>query len=206
MMSPRAYLTARYEVDRAVALVLLVLLAPVLIGTAVVVALTSGRPVTFRQERVGRDGRVFELIKFRTMVRDAEQRGGGYMPASMNLVTPVGRILRKTSLDELPQLINIVRGDMSLIGPRPALRDQYERYTPVQRRRVEVLPGVTGLAQVTYRNDAPWSKRIELDLEYIDRVNPLLDARILIQTVVRVISGSGVLEGQTADEVDDLGP
>ncbi|MGZ5409834.1 MAG: sugar transferase, partial [Aeromicrobium sp.] len=110
-----------------------------------------------------------------------------------------------TSLDELPQLINIIRGEMALIGPRPSLVDQYQRYTPFQRRRVEVLPGVTGLAQVTYRHDAPWSKRIVLDVEYIDRASPMLDITILIRTLRRVFSGAGLLEDQTADEVDDLG-
>jgi undecaprenyl phosphate N,N'-diacetylbacillosamine 1-phosphate transferase len=206
MMSPRsAYLETRYVLDRAVALVLLIVLSPLLLALACAVMLTSGRPITFRQERVGRHGNAFELIKFRTMVRDAERRGGGYMPTSMNLITPLGRILRKTSLDELPQLLNIVRGEMSLVGPRPALRDQYERYTSRQRGRVDVLPGVTGLAQVTFRNDAPWSKRIELDLEYIDRVSPLLDLQILVRTIAKVFSGSGVLEGQRAEDVDDLG-
>jgi lipopolysaccharide/colanic/teichoic acid biosynthesis glycosyltransferase len=199
------YLNTRYVADRAVACVLLVILLPLICGVAIAVVISSGKPVTFRQERVGRYGRSFELMKFRTMVRDAERLGGGYMPKSMNLITPVGRVLRKTSLDELPQLINIARGDMSLIGPRPALRDQYERYTDVQRRRVDVLPGVTGLAQVVHRNDAPWSKRIELDLEYIDRVGPLLDMQILVRTVAKVVSGSGVMEGQRAEDVDDLG-
>lgn len=199
------YLGVRYVFDRLLAALILVVVSPVMLMIALAVLCWSGRPVFFRQQRVGRHGEVFSILKFRTMVKDAERIGGGYTPPGENLITPIGKLLRRTSLDELPQLINIIRGEMALIGPRPSLIDQYQRYTPFQRRRAEVLPGVTGLAQVTYRNDAPWSKRIVLDVEYIDRAGPMLDIRILIRTLKKVFSGAGLLEDQTADEVDDLG-
>lgn len=199
------YLGVRYVLDRILAAVILIVISPVLLIIALIVLCSSGQPVLFRQQRIGRHGSIFLILKFRTMVKDAERIGGGYMPVGANLITPIGKLLRKTSLDELPQLINIIRGDMALIGPRPSLVGQYQRYTAFQRRRVEVLPGVTGLAQVTFRNDAPWSKRIALDIEYIDRANPKMDATILIRTLRKVFSGSGVLTDQTADQVDDLG-
>lgn len=199
------YLRVRYIFDRLLAAIILVVVSPVMLMIALAVLCMSGRPVFFRQQRVGRHGEVFSILKFRTMVKDAERIGGGYTPPGENLITPIGKLLRRTSLDELPQLINIIRGEMALIGPRPSLVDQYQRYTPFQRRRAEVLPGVTGLAQVTYRNDAPWSKRIVLDVEYIDRASPLMDITILIRTLKKVFTGAGLLEDQTADEVDDLG-
>lgn len=199
------YLGVRYIFDRLFAAVVLIVISPVLLVIALVVLCLSGRPILFRQQRVGRHGETFSIIKFRTMVEGAEKIGGGYSPKGENLITPIGKLLRKSSLDELPQLINIIRGEMALIGPRPSLVDQYQRYTSFQRRRLEVLPGVTGLAQVTYRNDAPWSKRIVLDVEYIDRANPILDVAILIRTLSKVLSGSGVLSDQTAGQVDDLG-
>jgi lipopolysaccharide/colanic/teichoic acid biosynthesis glycosyltransferase len=130
------------------ATVLLVVISPLLVVIGLVVLATSGRPVLFRQNRVGRHGKVFSILKFRTMVADAERIGGGYTPEGANLITPVGRLLRASSLNELPQFVNIVRGEMALIGPRPSLVDQYRRYTTFQLRRTEVLPQITGLAQV----------------------------------------------------------
>lgn len=189
--------------DLVVSGILLVLLAPIQAFTAALVGLTSGRPILFKQERVGRHGQVFELAKFRTMVTNAHEISGGY--PSESLVTPVGKVLRKTSLDELPQLWSIFRGDMSLVGPRPALEDQVLRYTPEQRRRLEARPGVTGLAQIRYRNAAPWSVRIESDVEYIDNQSLGQDLFILLRTIPAVLFGSGVQTGQTADQVDDLG-
>ena len=199
------YLGVRYIFDRLFAAVMLIVISPALLVIAVIVLCSTGRPVLFRQSRVGRNGEVFSIVKFRTMVVGAEQIGGGYIPPGENLITPFGRLLRKSSVDELPQLVNVMRGEMALIGPRPSSVDQYERYTTFQRRRLEVLPGVTGLAQVTYRQNAPWSKRIELDVEYVDRASPWVDLKILIRTLSMVVSGSGVLEDQTARQVDDLG-
>lgn len=200
----RRYLRVRSVADRVLAALLLIPALPVMAVVALVIVATMGRPVLFRQQRVGQGGRVFDILKFRTMVRDAERIGGGYFPGSLDLVPPAGRFLRRSSLDELPQLLNIVRGDMAFVGPRPALVSQYERYTPEQARRVAVPQGITGLAQVVYRNDAPWSKRIELDVHYVDNVGPRLDAQILALTVRRLVSASGVVEGQTAADVDDL--
>ncbi|MGN8026953.1 sugar transferase [Microbacterium sp. 22242] len=200
------YLTLRGVIDRVIAAVALVVLSPVLVALTIAVLVRMGRPVLFRQKRVGQGGREFFIYKFRTMVQDAEQRGGGYMPAEMNLIPPLGAFLRKTSLDELPQLLNILKGDISIVGPRPALPSQYARYTSRQAGRVSVPQGLTGLAQVLHRNEAPWSVRIETDLRYIDRIGPGTDFRILCATAVRVLRGTGVRTDQTAGEVDDLGP
>ncbi len=197
------YLDARYVLDRLVAGVLLVVLSPVMAVIALAVLSSSGRPVMFRQHRVGRHGETFSVFKFRTMVEGAERIGGGYTPEGTNLITPIGKLLRASSLDELPQLVNVLRGEMALIGPRPTMADQYERYTAFQRRRVEVLPGITGLAQVKYRDDAPWSKRIELDVEYIERAGPRLDVVIVLGTLRRMFSGAR--SDQTPGDVDDLG-
>ena len=198
-----SYLDARYVLDRLVAAVLLVALSPVMAVIALAVLSSSGRPVLFRQHRVGRHGESFSVLKFRTMIEDAERIGSGYTPEGTDLITPVGTLLRASSLDELPQLINVLRGEMALIGPRPTMADQYERYTDFQRRRVEVLPGITGLAQVKYRDDAPWSKRIELDVEYIERAGPRLDVVIVLGTLRRMFSGAR--SDQTPGEIDDLG-
>ena len=199
------YLAARYVVDRVLAAVLLIVISPLMAVLAIVLLRSQGRPILFRQQRVGRHGEIFTILKFRTMIEGAEEIGDGYLVDDQELVTPVGAWLRKTSLDELPQLINILRGDMAIIGPRPSVIDQYERYSAFQRRRLEILPGVTGLAQVTYRVDAPWSKRIELDVEYIERVSPILDGIIALRTVARILSGADARWDQPRDEVDDLG-
>lgn len=199
-----AYLAQRSIVERLIAGIMLVLLSPVFAGVALVIALKMGRPVLFRQERVGRHGKVFNILKFRTMINNAESIGGGYMAPELNLIPPLGKKLRSSSLDELPQLVNIFRGQMSFVGPRPALPDQYLRYTPEQARRVLVPQGITGLAQITYRNAAPWSRRIEKDLEYISTVGLMVDIKILIATVYKVFRSDGVVQDQTADEVDDL--
>jgi|tagenome__1003787_1003787.scaffolds.fasta_scaffold20955450_2 lipopolysaccharide/colanic/teichoic acid biosynthesis glycosyltransferase len=181
---------------------LLVATAPLHGICALAVVLDSGRPVYFQQRRTGHHGREFRLHKLRTMVVGTDERSGGYPTADM--VTGVGAFLRRCSLDELPQLVNIVRGDMSFVGPRPALPDQVRRYTTRQRRRLEVRPGLTGLAQVRHRNDAPWSVRIESDIEYVDRMSLLTDLRVLLMTLPAVLSGSGQRTGQTAADVDDL--
>jgi lipopolysaccharide/colanic/teichoic acid biosynthesis glycosyltransferase len=184
--------------------VLLLATAPLHGICALAVVLDSGRPVYFHQRRTGHQGQEFWLHKLRTMTVGTDERSGGYPTADM--VTGVGRFLRRWSLDELPQLINIVRGDMSFVGPRPALPDQVRRYTTRQRGRLEVRPGLTGLAQVRHRNDAPWSVRIESDLEYVDRVSLRTDLGVLCKTLPAVFSGSGQRTGQTAADVDDLAP
>jgi lipopolysaccharide/colanic/teichoic acid biosynthesis glycosyltransferase len=168
-----------------------VALPAVAIGTvcALAVKLTSKGPVFFRQERVGLGSRAFEIVKFRTMVHAPE--GNPIFPDAQR-ITPVGHVLRRLSLDELPQLINVARGEMSIVGPRPTLAYQVARYTPTQRQRLCVRPGVTGLAQVRGRNRIDWAARIELDLEYIRRQSPTLDLRILVESVGVILRGSGV--------------
>ena len=165
--------------------------SPLLAGAALAVKLGDGGPVLFKQRRVGKDGRDFELLKLRTMVVGAETQGAGYaVDEGDSRITRVGRFLRRTSLDELPQLWNVVRGDMSLIGPRPTLRYQVERYTERQRRRLEVLPGITGWAQIHGRASLSWEERIELDVWYVDHRSPLTDLLILLRTPVALFGGT----------------
>jgi len=162
----------------------LLLLSPVLLLIAVLVWLDDGWPLFYVHERVGLRGRGFPFFKFRTMVKNADRIGAGYeIDANDSRITRSGNFLRKWSLDELPQLINVLRGEMSLIGPRPTLRYQVETYSDFQRRRLEVRPGLTGLAQVSGRNRLTWPERIELDVRYIDNYSLWLDLQILVRTV-----------------------
>ena len=169
--------------DAAVAGVGLLVTSPLLALGALAVKLEDGGPVLYRQTRVGKDGEDFELLKLRTMVVGAETMGAGY---AVNVgdarITRVGHVLRRTSLDELPQLWNILRGDMSVIGPRPTLRYQVEQYDERQLRRLEVKPGLTGWAQVHGRAALPWAERIELDVWYVENRSPVVDLRILLRT------------------------
>jgi lipopolysaccharide/colanic/teichoic acid biosynthesis glycosyltransferase len=176
-------------VDLAVASTLLVLSLPVQGVVAVAVAAALGRPVLFRQRRPGRSGKVFTLYKFRTM-RDVDPAKG--MVTDAERLTAFGRALRSTSLDELPTLFNVVKGDMSLVGPRPLLIEYLPRYSAEQARRHEVRPGVTGLAQVSGRNGLTWEEKFELDVAYVDRRSLALDLRILVRTVGAVLNRSGI--------------
>ena len=145
----------------------------------------------YRQARVGKDGVEFELLKMRTMVVGAESQGAGFaVDRGDPRITRVGRILRRLSFDELPQLWNVLRGDMSVIGPRPTLRYQVEQYTPHQLRRLEVRPGITGWAQVHGRATLPWAERIELDVWYVDHRSPMLDLKILARTPIALFGGT----------------
>ena len=171
--------------DFAVALIALVAVWPVLAVLALVVRLKLGAPVLFRQPRPGRGGRVFTLCKFRTMT-DTRDAAGRLLPDAERL-TPCGRWLRATSLDELPELRNVLRGDMSLVGPRPLLVAYLDRYSPEQARRHEVRPGLTGWAQVNGRNASGWEERLRLDVWYVDHRSIWLDLRILARTVVLVM-------------------
>ena len=165
--------------------------APVLALAALAIKLEDRGPVFYRQQRVGKDGVDFELLKLRTMIVGAERFGAGYaVNAGDERITRAGRVLRRLSLDELPQLWNVVRGEMSLIGPRPTLRYQVERYTPRQRRRLEVKPGITGWAQVHGRAALPWADRIELDVWYVEHKSPWLDLRILLRTPLALFGGT----------------
>jgi lipopolysaccharide/colanic/teichoic acid biosynthesis glycosyltransferase len=169
----------------------LVLLAPVLVATALAVWAGSGRPILFRQERVGRGGRTFGMYKFRSMVRDAAARGPHHTASDDPRITPVGRFIRRTSLDELPQLLNVLAGDMSLVGPRPDVPAQQADYRPQDwALRCSVRPGITGLAQATLRSAATPEQRLALDLQYAQHHGLWLDLRILARTVLR-LSGRG---------------
>jgi lipopolysaccharide/colanic/teichoic acid biosynthesis glycosyltransferase len=169
----------------------LVVSAPVLGLAALAIKLEDRGPVFYRQQRVGKDGADFELLKLRTMIVGAERVGAGYaVDAGDERITRVGRVLRRLSFDELPQLWNVVRGEMSLIGPRPTLRYQVERYTPRQRRRLEVKPGITGWAQVHGRAALPWAERIELDVWYVEHRSPRLDTKILLRTPLALFGGT----------------
>ena len=177
--------------DVALAGLGLVLASPVLGAAALAVKLEDRGPVLFRQGRVGKDGVDFELFKLRSMVVDAERRGAGYaVDRGDTRITRVGRFLRRTSIDELPQLWNVVRGDMSVIGPRPTLRYQVDRYTERQRRRLEVRPGLTGWAQIHGRATLPWDERIELDVWYVEHRSPLVDLKILLRTPLALFGGT----------------
>ena len=178
-------------VDATLAGVGLVVASPFLAAAAAAVKLGDHGPVLFRQERVGKDGVPFELLKLRTMVVGAETKGAGYaVDRGDARITRVGGLLRRLSLDELPQLWNVVRGDMSLIGPRPTLAYQVERYTDRQRRRLEVKPGLTGWAQIHGRAALPWDERIELDVWYVEHRSPAVDLRILLRTPLALFSGT----------------
>jgi lipopolysaccharide/colanic/teichoic acid biosynthesis glycosyltransferase len=169
----------------------LLLTSPLLAAAAIATKLESSGPVLYRQTRVGKDGVDFEVLKLRTMVVGAEAQGAGYaVDQGDPRITRVGRILRRTSIDELPQLWNILRGDMSVIGPRPTLRYQVEQYDEHQRRRLEIRPGLTGWAQVQGRASLPWADRIELDVWYVENRSPKVDVEILLRTPVALFRGT----------------
>jgi lipopolysaccharide/colanic/teichoic acid biosynthesis glycosyltransferase len=188
----------RRTVDIVVSACVLLLASPLLALAAIAIRLESpGHPV-YRQRRSGLDGRPFDVLKLRTMVDAAEHIGAGLaINANDSRITRVGAFLRRTSLDELPNLLNVLRGEMSLIGPRPTLPVQVEQYTPRQRGRLQIKPGITGWAQVNGRTSLPWSERIELDLYYIANRSLLLDLRILWRTVAIVLGGEDLYKGQT---------
>ena len=186
----------RRALDILVSAAALLLAAPVLAVAAVAIKLESRGPVIYRQRRVGRYGREFDVLKLRTMVDGAEHIGAGLaIDANDSRVTRVGALLRRTSIDELPNLWNVLHGEMSLIGPRPTLPVQVAQYTERQRRRLQIKPGITGWAQVNGRASLPWSERIELDLYYIEHRSPALDLRILWRTPGLVLAGSGLYKG-----------
>jgi lipopolysaccharide/colanic/teichoic acid biosynthesis glycosyltransferase len=179
--------------DVALAAFLLLLCSPLLAGAAIAVRLESRGAVLYRQRRVGRHGRPFDLWKLRTMVPGAEAMGAGiYVLEGDSRITRVGRLLRRFSLDELPNLVNVLRGDMAIVGPRPTVQEQVDRYTERQRRRLEVKPGITGWAQVNGRTSLPWPERIELDVWYVEHRSLLLDLRILARTARLLTKGRGL--------------
>jgi lipopolysaccharide/colanic/teichoic acid biosynthesis glycosyltransferase len=186
----------RRGVDVVVSAVLLVLTSPVLLAAVVAVKLDSRGPAFYRQRRSGLRGAPFDMLKLRTMVDGAEHVGAGLaIDAGDSRITRVGAFLRRTSLDELPNLVNVLRGEMSLIGPRPTLPAQVAQYTARQRGRLAVRPGITGWAQVNGRASLPWSERIELDLYYVEHRSLALDLRILARTPPLVLGGGGLYKG-----------
>lgn len=185
--------------DFLVALLGLILLSPFLIFTAILVCIKLGRPVLFRQKRPGMHAKPFYVYKFRTMT-DQKDADGQLLPDEVRL-TPFGKLLRKLSLDELPQLFNVIRGDLSLVGPRPLLMEYLPRYSPEQARRHEVRPGITGWAQVNGRNAISWEEKFKLDVWYVDNQSFRLDLKILLKTFVKVFKREGISqEGQATME------
>jgi lipopolysaccharide/colanic/teichoic acid biosynthesis glycosyltransferase len=165
--------------------------SPALAAAALAIKLDDGGPILYRQRRVGLRGTDFELVKLRTMRVGAEREGAGYAVNEGDpRITRIGRVLRRLSLDEVPQLWNVVRGDMSLVGPRPTLAYQVEKYTPRQRRRLDVKPGITGWAQVHGRARLPWDERIELDVWYVEHRSPWVDLKILARTPAALFGGT----------------
>lgn len=178
--------------DVLAAMLLLLLTLPLFLGTALAVRIALGSPVLLRQTRPGRNGKPFAFMKFRTMTEDRDE-SGNLLPDEQRLF-PFGRRLRTTSLDELPQLINVLRGDMSLVGPRPLLMEYLPLYTAEQSRRHEVRPGITGWAQINGRNALSWDERFKLDVWYVDHQSLWLDLRILLLTVLRVFQARGIAQ------------
>ena len=174
------------------------LASPLLALAAIAIKLDSRGPVLYRQRRAGRGGEPFDVLKLRTMIEGAEHVGAGLaIDAGDARVTRVGALLRRASIDELPNLVNVLRGEMSLIGPRPTLPAQVAQYTPRQRLRLEVKPGITGWAQVNGRASLPWDQRIELDIFYVEHRSLTLDLKILLRTPLLVLGGGGLYKGAT---------
>ncbi len=188
----------RRLIDIVVSALALLIASPVLAAAMLAVRLESRGPVIYRQRRAGLHGRPFDVLKLRTMVNGAEHIGAGLaVNENDSRITRVGVLLRRFSLDELPNLLNVLNGEMSLIGPRPTLPVQVEQYTKRQRERLQIKPGITGWAQVNGRASLPWSERIELDLYYIEHRSLPLDLKILARTVAMVLGGSGLYKGPT---------
>lgn len=190
-------------IDIIIALLIIVLLSPVMLLLVVLLALNNSGTPFFVQRRPGKHGKIFKIIKFKTM-NDRRDPEGNLLPDSERL-TPIGAFVRKTSLDEIPQLLNVIKGDMSLIGPRPLLPRYLDLYNDFQRRRNEVKPGITGWAQVNGRNSISWEKKFELDVWYVDHLSFLLDMKILLLTVKKVFISEGINEEGQATATEFTG-
>jgi len=185
--------------DRLLALILIILLSPIILITALIIRLKLGSPILFTQERPGKDGKIFKIYKFRTMTNEKDENGN-LLPDEKRL-KGVGKAIRSLSLDELPQLFNVLKGDMSFIGPRPLLVEYLPLYNKRQRRRHEVKPGITGLAQVNGRNAISWQERFEYDIYYVDNISFWLDLKIALLTVKKVLKQEGISqEGEATME------
>lgn len=193
--------------DLLLAALALAVLSPVLAICAVAVKLDSRGPVLYRQRRVGMNGAPFDLWKLRTMVVGAEHSGAGlYIEDRDPRITRVGRLLRRLSLDELPNLVNVLRGELAIVGPRPTVQAQVDRYSDRQRRRLEVRPGITGWAQVNGRTSLSWPERIELDVWYVDHRSLALDLRILARTAKLLVTGHGLYSSDVTQGWDETPP
>jgi lipopolysaccharide/colanic/teichoic acid biosynthesis glycosyltransferase len=183
-------------IDLVVATLALVISSPVMLVATIAIRIESHGSPIYRQRRIGRHGEPFEMLKLRTMVSGAEHHGAGM---AVNYgdprITRVGHVLRRFSIDELPNLVNVLRGEMSVVGPRPTIQAQVDQYTPLQRRRLEVKPGITGWAQINGRASLPWHQRIELDIWYVDHRTLRLDLAILWKTVRLLVNGEGLYKG-----------
>jgi lipopolysaccharide/colanic/teichoic acid biosynthesis glycosyltransferase len=179
--------------DLVIGILLLIIALPIFAAIATLIVIETGRPVFYVDERIGLGGRPFRVFKFRTMIVGALDQGlGRLVAAGDRRITSTGRVLRRWSLDELPQVLNVVKGDMSVVGPRPTYAEQVKRYTEHDAGRLRVKPGITGLAQVSVRNDLSWRARIDLDLRYAETLSPWIDLRILLRTPVVVLRGLGL--------------
>lgn len=188
--------------DRVVAFVALIILLPIFLVVVLLIKIDSMGPVFFLQERVGEDGKIFKAIKFRTMMIDAPDKTKGvYINKNNPYVTRVGKLLRRTGIDELPQSINVLKGEMSLVGPRPTVPYQVEKYDEFQKKRLLMKPGITGWALVNGRNKLTWSERIKLDVWYVENWNFWLDIKILFKTVWVVAKGEGLYADRETDEI-----
>ncbi|WP_104516508.1 sugar transferase [Acinetobacter indicus] len=177
-------------VDIVIALIALIILSPIFLIVAYKVRQNLGSPIFFLQERPGKDAKIFKMIKFRSM-KDAFDKNGNPLPDE-HRITPFGQKLRATSLDEMPQLINVLNGDMSIVGPRPQMKEFLDHYTPEQMRRHEVKPGMTGLAQVSGRNNLSWEEKFALDVQYVEQQSILLDFKIMLKTVKVMLNKEGI--------------
>lgn len=177
-------------VDIIISLIALIILSPIFLLVANKVRKNLGSPIFFYQERPGKDGKLFKMIKFRSM-KDAFDKEGNPLPDDQR-ITPFGQKLRSTSLDEMPQLINVLKGDMSIVGPRPQMKEFLDHYTPHQMRRHEVKPGMTGLAQVSGRNNLSWEEKFDLDVEYVEKQSTLFDFKIMFKTVEVMVKKEGI--------------
>jgi lipopolysaccharide/colanic/teichoic acid biosynthesis glycosyltransferase len=185
-------------VSRLIAALALVLSSPILLAAMLAIRIESAGSPIYRQRRVGKDGEPFDMYKLRTMVADAEFMGDGLaVNRGDPRITRVGAFLRRFSVDELPNLINVVRGEMAIVGPRPTIQAQVDQYTERQLRRLDVKPGLTGWAQINGRASLPWSERIELDVWYVEHRTPLLDLKIVLRTIRMLASGHGIYKGGT---------
>ena len=200
---------AKRALDVVIAGLAAAIAGPFMLLIALAIRLEDRGPALLRQSRVGMHGEDFDLLKFRTMIADAHTVGSGWLVAERDpRITRVGRFLRKWSLDELPQMFNVLRGEMSIVGPRPTLRYQVDQYTPFQRRRLEAKPGITGWAQIRGRNSLRWPERIELDVWYVEHQSLRLDLAILLRTVPMILKPSGVYNearGDWGEAVDPAG-